>query len=531
MDRDLLARRVLADLPKLLTLLDRNPHSPTFGCFDRNHWHYKIIDFPSGMAQEFVWPLALAHALPLPDNPYRGAPAIRDWIVAALRFAARASHRDGSCDDYYPFERATGAAAFSLLAAVESYRLLELEDAALKAFFARRADWLAKHRESGRLSNHEALVVLCLTRVAEITGELRWNDAIDTRLARLLSWQTEEGWFPEYDGCDPGYMTLTISLLAMLDGIRPEAALRGPLRKAVALAAELMHPDGSFGGAYASRNTLNFFPHGFELVGRWMPEALAINDRFLGALDGGRAPCYADDHILGHHAWNYLLAWRDFVKERPTPAPRPEGRKHYPAAGFLIDRRGGTELYLGTRKGGAFNLFRDGRLAAADTQLSLILRSGLRRRNAVAHLIYDYEVEMGEDEIRIAGDFGWAKQAPMTPARMIFLRLIMLTVGRFFPDLVRRLLQSLLISGKETAPFRFDRRLRWTEDTWEVTDRITAEDWKPVIAVGLGAHQNSIYNVMSAVYAQGQLETPWRDLTPKLAGLGKDTPLVLTRRF
>ena len=33
-----------------------NPHSPTYGCFDRNYWHYRIIDFPSGMAQEFVLP-------------------------------------------------------------------------------------------------------------------------------------------------------------------------------------------------------------------------------------------------------------------------------------------------------------------------------------------------------------------------------------------------------------------------------------------------------------------------------------------
>lgn len=55
MTKELFAREALAHIPKLLTLLDRNPHSPTYGCFDRNFWHYKIIDFPSGMAQEFVW--------------------------------------------------------------------------------------------------------------------------------------------------------------------------------------------------------------------------------------------------------------------------------------------------------------------------------------------------------------------------------------------------------------------------------------------------------------------------------------------
>ena len=48
MSRDLLARRALDDVAKILTLQDRNPHSPTYGCFDRNYWHYRIIDFPSG---------------------------------------------------------------------------------------------------------------------------------------------------------------------------------------------------------------------------------------------------------------------------------------------------------------------------------------------------------------------------------------------------------------------------------------------------------------------------------------------------
>jgi hypothetical protein len=58
--RDLLARRALGNIPHLLTLQDRNRHSPTYGSFDRNHWHYRIVDFPSGMAQELVLPLALA---------------------------------------------------------------------------------------------------------------------------------------------------------------------------------------------------------------------------------------------------------------------------------------------------------------------------------------------------------------------------------------------------------------------------------------------------------------------------------------
>ena len=89
-------------------------------------------------------------------------------------------------------------------------------------------------------------------------------------------------------------------------GDRQDERLRDAIANGVRLASHFVHPDGSYGGEYTSRNTYNYFPHGFELVGRWLPEALSINDRFLKGLKNGCGSCYADDHIVGHHTWNYL---------------------------------------------------------------------------------------------------------------------------------------------------------------------------------------------------------------------------------
>jgi len=276
----LFAERGLAEIPKLLTLLDRNPHSPTYGCFDRKFWHYRIIDFPSGMAQEFALPLALAYQLDLPINPYRAEPQIKRWAEAAILFAARSAHPDGSCDDYFPYERAGGAAAFSLLACVESYHVLDLKNEEALRFFERRADWLAAHHESGRLSNHQALIALCLEMLSRLLNTRKYDEAKNQRIERALAWQSVEGWFQEYEGCDPGYHTLTLGCLASIYELNPDPRLKEAITRAVRAAAELMHPDGSFGGEYGSRNTYNFFPHGFELAGRWMPEALSVNDRW-----------------------------------------------------------------------------------------------------------------------------------------------------------------------------------------------------------------------------------------------------------
>lgn len=530
MSRDLFAREALAQIPKILTLLDRNVHSPTYGCFDRNFWHYKIIDFPSGMSQEFVWPLALAYDTDLPGNPFYRQAVIKEWVEAGINFAARSAHRDGSCDDYFPFERAAGAAAFSLLAGLESYTLLGLNNEALLRFFEQRADWLAHHQESGRLANHQALIVLCLERLSTVLNTTKWDRFKAERLKQVLSWQSTEGWFQEYEGCDPGYHTLTLSLLARVYALRPSPELKEALVRAVRFAAHFIHPDGSFGGEYASRNTYNFFPHGFELTGLWLSEALTINDRFLAGLAAGLAPCYSDDHIIGHHTWNYLLAWRDFVSERPPLPPRPRGRVWLPAAQILIDRRQEAELYLAANKGGVFKCFRENRLVASDTHFSLQVLAGGRVKNAVGHLVDDYQVELGEDEIAIRGVLGWAKQTQMTTLKLLVLRLVMYTVGRFFPNLIRKLLQRVLITGKKEAPFTFERRFRWKDGRWHVIDELQARSWDKVVTAGIGGDQTSIYVVMSRTYQQGQLQ-PWLDLTDRVKKLAPGETVKIERQI
>ncbi|PPS39806.1 hypothetical protein [Chroococcidiopsis sp. TS-821] len=528
--RDLFARSALANIPKILTLLDRNPHSPTYGCFDRNFWHYKIIDFPSGMAQEFVLPLALAYDTDVPDNPFYRQPVLRDWVEAGIIYAAKSAHKDGSCDDYFPYERASGAAAFSLLACIDSYVLFKLNNSAILQFFARRADWLASHQESGRLSNHQALITLCLLLLSHLLQTTRWQRAIAQRLELVLSWQSSEGWFQEYEGCDPGYNTMTISCLARIYQLQPDTKLKEALIKAVKLAAHFVHPDGSYGGEYASRNTYNFFPHGFELIGRWMPEALQISDRFLEGLAKGLAPCYADDHIIGHHTWNYLLAWRDFVPQRPTLTTPPQGRLWLKEAKILIDRREDTALYLALNKGGVFKLFRNNQLVISDTQVSLQVEVKNKLKNCVAHLVDTYEINISENEITIAGAMGWAKQKQMTPANLLVLRTVMLTVGRFFPNLIRKILQKILITGKQNAPYYFRRKLRWSSGHWYVTDEVYTQSWHNVIYAGIGGDQTSIYVVMSRTFQRNQMRS-WFNLTQEVRKLAPGEPLKLERSF
>ncbi|MYZ50405.1 hypothetical protein [Propylenella binzhouense] len=526
------AARVLPEIPKLLTLLDRTPVSRTYGCFDRAYWHYRIIDFPCGMSQEFVLPLALVWAMDeLPDNPYCGAPAVRDWVEAGIRFAARSAHPDGSCDDYFPYERAAGAAAFSLFAIFEAAGIVGLDaDPEIDGFLLRRARWLAGHHESGRLSNHEALILSCLERArARFPGE-GFEEALAGRLRRLLSWQDGEGWFDEYGGADLGYLSLTIGLLADLDRRRPDLGLRPPIAAAIEFLAHFVHPDGTVGGEYSSRSTLNFFPFGFEIAGAWNPTALAINDRALRPLVEGRTPSYEDDRIIGHHLWGWLLTLRNFRTGREASGALPaEGRAWFPHAGLLADRRGEIALFCAPERGGVFKIFAGGTMLAGDTGVTFRMRrSG---RVAVCHL-GGAGVTVEPDRIVSTGAMAWAKSASLTPLKNVALRLMMVSVGRYFPDLVRRLLQKVLVTGRSPAPFRFTRRFeRDPAGGWTVRDEIAAEaGWEAVERAGISAHQTSITTIMARVFQLSQLQ-PFLDLTAEIRRLRPGETLVVERRF
>ncbi|HEX7181706.1 MAG TPA: hypothetical protein VF756_07675, partial [Thermoanaerobaculia bacterium] len=110
-----LRRYVACQLPRVLTQMDRDPGSPTFGGFDRNHWHYKIRDFPSAILQQGAFVVdALRRGLlgPVPDPQ-----AAERWCAGAVNALGRQVDRAGGVDEYYPYERSYPAAAFGLWAA------------------------------------------------------------------------------------------------------------------------------------------------------------------------------------------------------------------------------------------------------------------------------------------------------------------------------------------------------------------------------------------------------------------------------
>lgn len=528
--RDRYAAAALAYVPHLVQLVDRNPYSPTYGCFDREYWHYRTLDFPCGMSQEMVLPFALLYTRDFPGSPYRGRPRLREIAEAGIRFAARAAHADGTCDDYFPYERAMGALVFSLYACTEAYQLLDLRDGALVDFFRRRADHLIRVNETGRLSNHQALAALAAYNVYRLTGDDRYRRLSDDRVALTLAWQhPEEGWFQEYEGADPGYQTCTLSFLAKLHRKRGDDALVGPLTRAVGFAWHFMHPDGSYGGEYGSRNTYHFYPHGFEVMAPHTEQAGQVADQFLRGLACGKRYHNDDDRMCGHCVHDWLQAWLDYHPNRPPPLnARPDFVRWFPAARLLVAKTPRAYTVAGLAKGGVYKCFDEDGPLASDTGLIGELEDG---RVLVSHLVDPdrrIEADPAAGRFAVEGVFHVRRAQLSSPLKLVVFRLLLLTVGRFAPNLLRRLVQRLLITYKTRTSYRFRRTFRIGPAGLEVTDTLPAP--VPFRRLSQGSDATSIYVANSNTYQESVLRCPWRHADAATLQAARAGRLAWTRR-
>ena len=535
-----------AAVPRLLASVDRNAFGPSYGCCDRQYWHYRTAAFPSEMYQEAALPLAMLYTQRLPGNRWYGEARVAESAVAAMRFSAQSAHADGSCDDYYPYERALGAAVFSLQAQTAAYRLLGLDDPDLIRFFGRRAEWIAANEESGRLSNHHALAASALWRTWKLTGRRELREAALQRVEQVLRWQSSEGWFDEYGGADPGYQSVTIDVMAQLQREANLPQLDEPLRRAIAFARCFLHPDDGYGGEYGSRGTRHCYPHGWELLTANNPQAGELADAALRSLASGSVASFDDDRMYVHRLASWIEAYRDWSPTRPDQvhvATTAAELHDYPQAGLFVLDDAERRVIVSSARGGVFQAFRrvndevsthidvglvveltDGRLAVSQTHDA---GQKVDRRDPTTNSPLD---------LALTRPLSWVRFERVSPLKQAVLHLGMITVGRWYRTFVRKLLQRRTISGGGASPIQWTRRLQVThglrgESRFVVTDEIVLTDPRlQVKRLAYASDLQAAYTAAANVYQTASLQ-PWSDLPHYVETLNRERRIVVVREL
>lgn len=476
-------------VPRLLSQLDRQSCSPSFGSLDREHWGWKFRDFPITMLQAGIYPLSLLWRHPFPDNPYYHNPQLLNWTRAAIEYTCRQQHPNGAFDSVGPFTQDHGVSLAMVYLLGET--LLNLEGELDDSVRDRVVDTIRQsckfaavsQEDYAFISNHHALFAHAYLSAHELTGDAEYRARANESIALILQNQSPEGWYPEYGGPDPGYESLGIFYLASFWRRTRSPQVLESLRRAVEFFSYCVHPDGSVGGVYGSRYTQLYFPGGFEILANELPMAASVA-RFMRERLAHRnvlTPAASDAENLAPLFYSYLeaaLAHNSSFASLPLlPCQNLKGVTHFPASGIAFI---GTKRYYAVTnisQGGVGCIFEQDTAKLAFQDSGYVVDTSSRRWTSQADGVGELETVGSAVRVHCETTFCEAKQHLPTPGSFIVLRLLNLTLFRSvrLGAWIRRVLIARLITSRQPGPLRLEREITFGESEILFSDRLIAE--------------------------------------------------------
>jgi hypothetical protein len=462
----------LAQYRRVLTQMDRDPHSPTFGCFDRNYWHYKIRDFPSSILQQGIFTIEAARKGRLPG--VQPPQSMFDWSLAAINALSRQVNRFGAVDEYYPFEHSYPAAAFGLLAAARVLFDWSREE----PYLIDRVAWpglirLARHllgRVESQASNQQAAGLAALALASRIPRFAVAPADVAQKAAAFFATQHEEGWFDEYGGPDFGYLSVTIdALMDYHDATADPVALTAATR-ALDFLCTMTGCDGRLPSTLNSRNTDYVVPCGIIRMAAVNPNASWLAHQLFDGI-GDTANHFlwpTDDRYHSHYIFASVVRSLDYVSEMPPPGPEPRqpDSQWLPGAGYYVVRRPQATIFVAAHKGGLVRVHRPDVDPVADHGWRAISQSGrILTSNWWSH---PRLIDRAPDSLSITHSFQSCRFQTPTPTRHVVLRLLSFTLRNRVIPLLKRFL--IFRPGQAVGP-TFTRSISLLPDRIRIDDR------------------------------------------------------------
>lgn len=480
-------KEVLEQIPRILSHQDRDPLSPSYGSFDRKYWGWKYKDFSDATLQCALDPLLKVWDFRSPENPYYRNESLFQWITAGVEFLFKIQHANGSFDQCYPNERAVGN-VYELFESVSFFldkaqgKITEEKSNFFWTRFKKACEYTLSHNEDhGNIANHFALYSYTSYKMARLLKDKRFAKKGDKLLEKVISLQSPEGWFMEYDGADPGYETRTVYYLAKLASEFLKNEVLQPLSRSLNdFLVFCLHPDGSIGGEYGARNTMLCYPAGFEILSTHFSEAAMMAKNIRWGLEQGKIISLRSLDIdnLVRLAANYLEAHYHFQPDRNSagtlPFENPVLEHTLPQAGLYFKSTKRYYLAMNYHKGGTFRLYDkvSGQLVLSDTSYGALTKKGMKISTNL--LVKHQDISLNGNTIRFKASFCKVLQQNMTPFKMICLRIAALSVLRvgFFSRFFSRYVAKTLFTDRQMLPFILNRSFVFKDESLEITDSI-----------------------------------------------------------
>jgi hypothetical protein len=469
-------------IPRILTQICRDPGAPFYGSCDRNWWHYKIRDFSSIIIQQAGYALSVAAELPA------GRPVANELLQIArssARFWNQRATLHGAFEEYYPYEQGYPPVAFSTLAMAKLCHQGIVPLADIQEGLAIAAHQLLTRFEA-QAANQQIAGTAALSVARTIAPSLVDEKSFQAQLTRVLDLQHSEGWFPEYDGPDLGYLAVSIDCLYDIHDHTADSRILPAIRRAADYIAWFaLSPIGG-AGMHNSRNTDYITPYGlvrFAIEENDPSIAATVAAVFspVGAITGRPNPQSSipyhpfdavDDRYWCHYIGHSVFRALSILEKNPLRAvtvPKPTGAIPSQKSGSghaLIGSLNTASTLISTRKGAITTTVWPNGAAACD--FGWIVQTS--KQLFVSHWWSPaWSVRANDSAATCEGYLVAHKEHLSTPWKHIILRLCSFIMGRKLIKVLKR----LVIFKKPQQTLHFTRRVEMENDVVIIHDRIT----------------------------------------------------------
>lgn len=461
-------KEIYRNLPRILSLYDQDELSPFYGVGDRDYWGWKTKDFVNGTYQGVAHGLSLLikHNL-LPD--YLEKSNITTLIHSVFKGTQKITRKDGSLEEAYPFEKSfcvTSLIAYDLAETIQNLKgdiSKETYEYYMSVIEPLVAFTLNNNEHHAIISNHLASAATALASWENLSETK--TPKINQLLDNILSHQSEEGWFKEYNGADIGYQTLATSYLAAFDRYHTSTTLRQSLDRSFNFIKHFIHPDGSIGGIYGSRNTEFYYPDGYEYYAKDMEDAKTISQFMLKSIAEQKCVTLSSidtpNLIPMFNSYCRAAVFSNTNEEQKASAVLPclsndDFLKFYEDAGLIIRNHKNYYSVFSTTKGGA-GIVCDKTSPSLDTEYNYGPLYVEKKKQYFSSQANEdkkaVKTNYNNDKIEISAPLYKYKKMHPTPLQYIILRCLNLTIMRssFINETIKKLLVRFVIKGKNPS--------------------------------------------------------------------------------
>lgn len=529
-------------IPRAINMLNIDSFSEEYGNTDRDFWAWKTKDFPDATRWGILYSISIAIKKGLLREEF-----VDKIVDSAITNIYKHLDRYGSLSEAYPEEHSFATNAIVLCYVTKSLLIVKglnfsfnqkkFKDYAEKLYPLK--EFLEKHTEEhGIISNHLATASASILMWNKLTGDKseRWKYFLDIILENQSK---EDGFYKEYEGPDPGYQTLCINYLFMVYEETKIPEIKESLEKAGKFLLNFIHPDGTIGGLYGSRNTEVYYPGGIVGLARYIKE-YALAAKYLEPSD----PVFSQ-HILPHHIdpgnfapllCSYTLAAEEYEKNRKfidkvdgTPPYSDEKEAILKDAGIFIKSTKKYYAIVNFKKGGVIKAFdkktgkvilddggifgktQDGRKFSnqlwCDENEVKIEKKKIEKKNSKKNKKRETEVEIKSYLYEVNEDY-------LTPEKMIIIRILSVSVfrwSRWIGEIFKKLAVKHLITRKKKIGGYAIRRITFSEDKISISDNVFSDEVKWWRAM----HAKAIHMASSGYILPGRFLNIPRKITPQ----------------